>query len=813
MSSASWGEPAQRSEECVTERPQGEECVYGDAIVTEELEEAEKEFGKDEVQGGKEGTLEHVGEDKQQKRMKSHGRRQDTQGMNEKQVTQADGAAPASICLVEHYLSASRRSTLKQQRRAAQVHYPQADKDGDKHPDEPRGPGPFFFFGGGNGASIVIPYCESKGWQRIYDKTREDYKLKWCELKAPCTYNSFRAGEQLVYQIPNNKVLTTKIGLLNSLREYDRVCSKVKQGQGLRKLKMEEFIPDTFRMDVKDEREAFFAQQEGLHAGKGNMWICKPTGLNQGRGIFLLRNLEDIIGFRAKIENKADGLANRKFPFRMPQAQITQRYIQNPLLLKGKKFDVRSYFLIACTTPYMVFFRHGYVRLTCDLYDPNSFNLSAHLTNQYMQKKNPLYSMLKEETVWSMERFNAYINENFMEPKDLPKDWVLSVFAKRMQQIMIQCFLAVKSKLECKLGYFDLIGCDFLIDEDFKVWLLEMNCNPALHTNCEVLKEVVPRTVTETLDLALEIFNKCRGGLKLFPLSSQKDFVLLYCGESTSIPFTKQRSRTVGSLRMAHPKRGSTPKKTNRATVAPNGDNSATRTTGSICSSETLANHSVPSVLANSSCSSSTASSSLSFVEPVKPKQNSTSETFASTTDITTSETPANHNVPFSACPSYSSSSSSGPTPAVFKAIFCDQQLAESQSKQVSGKTTTTQKSRRAKPAEKSRSRPRTRKATQNRLELRLNKCTWQQSGMTTVFRMPPETARAKSTITSLSSPALSEALDLTRGLRSQGNQYGRSFCLKPTESDLAQSLSCQPLRSEKLESFTSTEKSSPVKS
>lgn len=36
---------------------------------------------------------------------------------------------------------------------------------------------------------------------------------------------------------------------------------------------------------------------------------------------------------------------------------------------------------------------------------------------------------------------------------------------------MVHCFLAVKSKLECKLGYFDLIGCDFLIDENFKVLL------------------------------------------------------------------------------------------------------------------------------------------------------------------------------------------------------------------------------------------------------------------------------------------------------------------------------------------------------
>ncbi|KTG40286.1 hypothetical protein cypCar_00004400 [Cyprinus carpio] len=52
-------------------------------------------------------------------------------------------------------------------------------------------------------------------------------------------------------------------------------------------------------------------------------------------------------------------------------------------------------------------------------------------------------------------------------------------------------------RLDCKLGYFDLIGCDFLIEEDFKVrhkkmvWLLKMNCYPALHANCEVLKDVI----------------------------------------------------------------------------------------------------------------------------------------------------------------------------------------------------------------------------------------------------------------------------------------------------------------------------------
>ena len=41
-----------------------------------------------------------------------------------------------------------------------------------------------------------------------------------------------------------------------------------------------------------------------------------------------------------------------------------------------------------------------------------------------MQKKSPLYEELKEDTVWSMDRFNDYVNENFQEKYELPEDWV-----------------------------------------------------------------------------------------------------------------------------------------------------------------------------------------------------------------------------------------------------------------------------------------------------------------------------------------------------------------------------------------------------
>lgn len=32
------------------------------------------------------------------------------------------------------------------------------------------------------------------GWERITDKSREDFKLKWCEIKSHNNYHSFREG-------------------------------------------------------------------------------------------------------------------------------------------------------------------------------------------------------------------------------------------------------------------------------------------------------------------------------------------------------------------------------------------------------------------------------------------------------------------------------------------------------------------------------------------------------------------------------------------------------------------------------------------
>uniref|UniRef100_A0A8C4RXG7 Uncharacterized protein n=1 Tax=Erpetoichthys calabaricus TaxID=27687 RepID=A0A8C4RXG7_ERPCA len=80
----------------------------------------------------------------------------------------------------------SRRGEKAPRERKETEHHPLGKEafEREKKHEEPKGPGPFFFIGGRNGAELVSNYCVRKGWQRIHDKNRDDYKLKWCETKS-----------------------------------------------------------------------------------------------------------------------------------------------------------------------------------------------------------------------------------------------------------------------------------------------------------------------------------------------------------------------------------------------------------------------------------------------------------------------------------------------------------------------------------------------------------------------------------------------------------------------------------------------------
>ena len=56
---------------------------------------------------------------------------------------------------------------------------------------------------------------------------------------------------------------------------------------------------------------------------------------------------------------------------------------------------------------------------------------------------------------------------------------------------------SIRHKIQRKIGYFGIYGYDFMIDENMKVWLIEINVNPAITCNTDVLVSSIPPAIEE----------------------------------------------------------------------------------------------------------------------------------------------------------------------------------------------------------------------------------------------------------------------------------------------------------------------------
>jgi tubulin polyglutamylase TTLL1 len=78
------------------------------------------------------------------------------------------------------------------------------------------------------------------------------------------------------------------------------------------------------------------------------MWIMKPTARSQGKGIFLVNKLTQLKKWATpNSKMTTQGLSMR-------EAYVISRYIERPLLVGGKKFDLRLYALVTSFRPLKV---------------------------------------------------------------------------------------------------------------------------------------------------------------------------------------------------------------------------------------------------------------------------------------------------------------------------------------------------------------------------------------------------------------------------------------------------------------------------
>jgi tubulin--tyrosine ligase len=264
--------------------------------------------------------------------------------------------------------------------------------------------------------------------------------------------------------------------LVNFYRGFQALCRKTMMWQTLCTYAtltgttrfLEGFVPQTFVFTKKcQERAEFIKEYRQRHEdGRENTWILKPSGGAHGDDIVIMNKEEDITKFLDSQSSEAGST-----PW------VVQKYLEKPLLLQGgRKFDMRCMVLV--THDFNIYLYTEGILRSCSV--PFSLNdLSdrfAHLANHCLQEHHPDYGKHEPLNLLSYADFDKFLLDSgqpaTLQTHILPqieKQIVYSLLAARDQ-------LVVQENADYKC--FNLLGYDFMLDDQCSVYLVEVNSSP-----------------------------------------------------------------------------------------------------------------------------------------------------------------------------------------------------------------------------------------------------------------------------------------------------------------------------------------------
>ena len=143
--------------------------------------------------------------------------------------------------------------------------------------------------------------------------------------------------------------------------------------------------------------------------------------MNQGRGIEIFNSLQEIQKF----------LSSRQ----LYSYWVVQKYIERPMLFKGRKFDIRMW-AFANHKQDFYYYKKGYLRTSSDTYSLDNENNYVHLTNNCLQKHGDNYGKHEDGNTVGFEAFQEYLDETFPEHKLNVEEH----FLKRIQDLMLDVY-------------------------------------------------------------------------------------------------------------------------------------------------------------------------------------------------------------------------------------------------------------------------------------------------------------------------------------------------------------------------------------
>ena len=357
----------------------------------------------------------------------------------------------------------------------------------------------------GQGPELIRQVFLERGWTEFDEDTQEeyDYNLWWRTSRFKMSDYDQMFAWQRFNHYPKTTGITKKDCLARNLRRM----------RGVHGASTFNFSPIAFNLPNDYTRfVSEYTKQKEKDVDKSQYWICKPADLSRGRGIFIFKELGEL---------QYDCNA------------VVQKYITNPLLISGYKFDLRIYVVVPSFHPLNIYiYQEGLVRFSTEKFDLSSLgNMYAHLTNTSINKHSPTYTSEKERVgagcKWTLTQLRYYFHQNNLDDHLL---W------PRIINIVILTILTQASQVPTITNCFELYGFDIIIDSNMKPWLLEVNFSPAMSSDChtdQIVKKPMLNDIFNMLNY--QDIDKERGGDSFRQLHQHKS------------P-TKQSARQVKSL-------------------------------------------------------------------------------------------------------------------------------------------------------------------------------------------------------------------------------------------------------------------------
>ena len=180
---------------------------------------------------------------------------------------------------------------------------------------------------------------------------------------------------------------------------------------------------------------------------------------------------------------------------------LIQKYIENPLLYKGRKCDIRIWVLLTQSMKVFVF-KEGHLK-TCSIeYNIDSKDAFAHITNYSFQKYSSNFQKYEKGNEVPFYEFQKFLDEEYNEKKyNIKKDLI-----GQIKEIVKITMKSAKDKINKnnRNFQFEIFGYDFMMDKDFNLFLIEINTNPGLEESSPWIKLIVPRMLDDALRLTID---------------------------------------------------------------------------------------------------------------------------------------------------------------------------------------------------------------------------------------------------------------------------------------------------------------------